>query len=241
MSKELAAMQDRPTYLATVTTPARGSEGVGADDCIIPRLEIIQALSPVRQKSDPSYIKGAEEGMIFNTVTRELLQGPVAIVPVLFRKEYLVWKNRQKGGGFRGTFPTEMDAKAAMAELEDGADCEALDTAQHFCLLLSGDSERVQEVVISMSRTKMKVSRNLNSLVRLAGDDRFSRVYRFDTVLETNSKNQPYFNWKVTPFGYAPEYAYRAGEALYEAVKKGRVIEADKSDEMATAVHSDEI
>ena len=38
----------------------------------IPFIGIIQALSPQLQKDDPLYIKGAEQGDIFNTVTQEI-------------------------------------------------------------------------------------------------------------------------------------------------------------------------
>lgn len=233
----LPVLAERPAYLTqTAGVMPRGSEEVKSDDLIIPRLEIVQSLSPVRNKNDAAYIEGAEEGMIFNTVTRELYGQQVLIVPALFRKEYLIWKDRNQGGGFRGAFPDEGAAGRALAELGDKQFCEIADTAQHFCLLLRANSERADEVVVSMSRTKLKVSRNWNSLIRLAGDDRFSRVYMLETVPETNSKNQSYFNWKVTALGYAPEYAYRAGERLYESVQKGRIIEADRSfDEPATA------
>lgn len=227
----LPVLSERPAHLAPINPNAlgRGSEDVKTEDLIIPRLEIVQALSPVRNKNDAAYIQGAEEGMIFNTVTRELYGQQVLVVPVIFRKEFLIWKDRKQGGGFRGAFGDEGAAGRALAELEDKQFCEVVDTAQHFCLLVSKTQERVDEVVLSMSRTKLKVSRNWNSLIRLAGDDRFSRIYMLETVPETNSKNQSYFNWKVTSLGYAPEYAYRAGERLYESVQKGRVIEADRT------------
>ena len=51
---------------------SRGSEDVTANDVIIPRLDIIQGLSPQKDKTHAKYIKGAEEGVIFNSVTGEL-------------------------------------------------------------------------------------------------------------------------------------------------------------------------
>ena len=62
----------------------RGAENVGTDDMIIPRIELIQALSPVRKKSDPAYIEGAEEGMLYNNVTRTLYGTEVTVVPVYY-------------------------------------------------------------------------------------------------------------------------------------------------------------
>ena len=50
-----------------------GLENVTNDDITIPRLAIIQSGSPQRKKKDEKYIEGADEGMIFNTVTNTLI------------------------------------------------------------------------------------------------------------------------------------------------------------------------
>jgi hypothetical protein len=47
----------------------KGLQNVTNDDITIPRLAIVQSGSPQRKKKDEKYIEGAEEGMIFNTVT----------------------------------------------------------------------------------------------------------------------------------------------------------------------------
>ncbi len=49
-----------------------GLENITTEDMQIPFIRIIQALSPQLQKDDPLYIKGAEQGDIFNTVTQEM-------------------------------------------------------------------------------------------------------------------------------------------------------------------------
>ena len=70
-STELAVSNDLPDWLQGKGA-ARGSENVTTDDMLIPRIELVQALSPARKKSDAAYIEGAEEGMLYNNVTREL-------------------------------------------------------------------------------------------------------------------------------------------------------------------------
>lgn len=234
---ELVVPQERPKHLAPIdnSKPTRGNEAVTTADIVIPRVEIVQDLSPCRKKGDPAYITGAEEGMMYNTVTRQLYGSNVVVVPVLFRKEYLIWKDRKKGGGFRGAFPDEATARHALQQMEDAADCAIKDTGQHFCLLLSRENgvNRSEEVVVSMSSSKMKVSRQWNSLIRITGEDRFARAYKLSVTPETNSQNQSYFNFKVEPIGYAPEWAYKSAEALYSSVSAGRVIQADRSDDGA--------
>jgi len=224
--------ENLPAYIKKGDT-ARGSENVGSDDLVIPRIEIVQALSPARKKNDPGYIEGAEEGMLFNSLTRELYGTEIMIVPVLFKKEYLVWKDRDNGGGFRGAFASKAEADVRVDEVKTEEKCEAdaVETAQHFVMVGHADG-RIEEAVLSMSRTKMKISRALNSLIRLNEGDRFSRVYRLGVVEETNSKNQAFFNYSIANMGYPVEAVYNKAESMYEGVTSGDInIEADRNEE----------
>jgi hypothetical protein len=184
-------------------------------------LELVQSLSPCRKKNDPSHIEGAEEGMLYNNVTRELYGPFVKLVPVSYRKEFLIWKDRQKGGGFRGAFPSMEAALQAKRELEDGNDCEILDTAQHFCLLIG--FEKVEEIVVSMQRSKLKTSRKWNSLIRIAAVDSFAKSYYLTAVQQTNAMNQDYWGYDVSNDGFVTEDVYRRAEALWSQINEGQV------------------
>lgn len=207
---------DKPEW---VGDSGRGSEEVGIEDVVLPRIDIIQALSPQIKRNDPAYIEGAEQGMIFNTVTEKLYGNEVTFVPVYFRKEYLVWKKRTEGGGFRGSYLTEREAQEAVMSQDDASSLEIVDTAQHFVLIVDGDT--TEQAVISMARSKMKVSRQLNSMARMAGGDRFSRAYKLKAVEDSSDKGD-YWNFKVVQLGYVPEQLYREAEAMYEAVTSGQ-------------------
>jgi len=202
----------------------RGAENVGTDDVIIPRIELIQALSPVRKKSDPAYIEGAEEGMLYNNVTRALYGAEVTVVPVYYTKQFLVWKDRKAGGGgsngFRGAFATKELADRAIAELGEEA-LEVSDTAQHFVLVRNGDDW--QEAVISMAKSKIKVSKRWNSLMRLTNTDSFSRAYKLSATTETNARNESYYNFNVAALGFVNKELYERAEKLYETIRAGGV------------------
>jgi hypothetical protein len=202
----------------------RGAENVGTDDMIIPRIELIQALSPVRKKSDPAYIEGAEEGMLYNNVTRTLYGTEVTVVPVYYTKQFLVWKDRKAGGGgsngFRGAFASKELADRAIAELAEEA-LEVSDTAQHFVLVRNGDDW--QEAVISMAKSKVKVSKRWNSLMRLSNTDSFSRAYKLSATTETNARNESYFNFNVAALGFVNKELYERAEKLYETIRSGGV------------------
>ena len=195
-----------------------GSEDVGAKDMILPRVDVLQALSPQIKKSDPAFIPGAEQGQIFNTVTGEIYGSSITFVPVMFRKEYTVWKQRKAGGGFCGAYKTMDEANAAAAAMPNPDDYEAVESHQHFAMLLTDHGP--EEAVFSMTKSKLKVSRALNTLVQIAGVDRFAKAYRLDAV-ESSSDKGDFWSFKAHPVGFVGQDLYNRGKDLYSMIKEG--------------------
>ncbi|MBL4588282.1 hypothetical protein JKY79_02975 [Candidatus Babeliales bacterium] len=241
-STELAVNENLPAFLKKDS--ARGSEEVSSNDVSIPRMSIIQDLSPQRKKNDDKYITGAEEGMSFNTATLELFQKAINIIPIYFRKEWIIWKDINKGGGFFGSFDSEPLAVAGMRDLEGNAnDYEIVDTHQHFVLLLkegsTNDNPILEEVVISCSKSQMKPSRQLNTLAKMAGGDRFSRRYKLEVITDENRAGQKFFNWKFTGQGFVSEAMFIAAEKSYEAIASGqRTVRQDSESSTGQTVDS---
>ena len=209
-----------------VQDSGRGNEEVSTDDLSLPRLSIIQDLSPQRKKANAEYIEGAEEGMIFNTATGELYQTKgVIVVPCFMRAEHVVWKDRNAGGGFGGAFETEEEAEAFVSAQENSAVWDISYTNQHFCVMVTPgetpDKPVMQDVVISMSRSQLKVSRKWNTTIQQAGGDRFARGYRL-TVVQDRSDKGEFYNWAFSPLGFVPKAVFERGLAVYEAVKAGK-------------------
>lgn len=212
---------ERPDY---VTDTSRGSEGITTDDLSLPRLSIIQDLSPQRKKGKDEYIEGAEEGMVFNTASNALYDKPILIVPCFFRGEYVAWKDRDSGGGFGGAFATQEEADKWVDSQEQPDLWDVSYTHQHFCVMVHPDhtAERphLEDVVLSMSRSQLKPSRKWNTMVSQAGGDRFSRAYRLSVVQDKSQKGE-FFNWKLDQLGFVPKDIFDRAEAVYEAVSSG--------------------
>ena len=234
----LVLVQDQlPDYLQPQAgAEARGNENVSTDDIVIPRLEVVQALSPAVKDGDPAYNPAARPGMLMNSVTRQLYGKDVMVVDVFFTKQYLVWGKRKDAqgkpleGGFFGAFGDEMSAHERVKQESNNPNLEIVDTPQHFCLLLNPESHEPEEVMVSMPRTKAKVSRQWNSLIRLAQGDRFSRVYKISTVLEKKPQGD-YYNFGVAQAGFPSKGLYERAEKLYTSVAAGdRKVVMDVSD-----------
>lgn len=197
---------------------ARGSEQVKTSDLILPRLEIVQALSPIKEENPE-----AREGMLFNSVTGDIYGDHVYFVPIYFRTEFLVWKDQNEGGGFFGSFPTLNEAQSRVAEAVDSGEDEDLleivDTPVHFGLRITPDLSTCEQLVISMAKTKAKISRKWNAMIQIAGGDRFARVYKISAFTDENKKGQKFKNYVVQAAGFTPEPVYRQAEKLYEVFK----------------------
>lgn len=209
----------------------RGSENVGTSDIIIPRIEVVQSQSKCLKKTDPGFIATARAGMLYNNVTRAVYGGQAIVCPIFFKKEWLLWVDRKAPGasasnGFRGAYATELEAIQAKRDLGDeGKNLLVTETHQHFVIVAVNG--KMEDAVISASRTKLKVSKAWNSLVRMNGGDRFARLYRIGTAEETNDKGD-FFNLTVANFGFAPAPIYQRAEMLYELAAKGS-LQADRT------------
>lgn len=217
------------------STKGRGSENVEMADVVIPRIEVVQALSPCLKKNDAAYIEGAEQGMLFNSVTRELYGSHVQVVPVFFKKQYLVWKDRKQGGGFGGAYDDVVQAaeRIKQEKTEEQKFWAPAETAQQLVIVVKADGT-TEEAVVSMSRTKLKISRQWNSLIRLNGNDRFSRTYTLFATDEQNSAGEDYKNFAVANSGFPDEETYKKAETLYAAIASGErrvVVDVDTGDQ----------
>jgi hypothetical protein len=216
---ELAVAGQVPDFLQQYGSV--GNESVGVEDIVIPRLGLVQQLSPEVDDSDPKHIEGIKPGDFFNSLTRELYASPVPVVFVDRKKEYVVFKKRSAGGGYRGSYGTELEAKQAIATGEDPADqMEIVETATNFGLILDEAGNVRSEIVIPMTSTKLKVDRQINSMIRLRGAARFSSIFYLDSTKEKNDKGT-FYNIRATIGPWVSQGIASAAKRMYDAIHSG--------------------
>lgn len=214
------AQGDMPDFLRNST--GLGNEGVNTEDLVIPRLSIIQSQSPELDADDPThYIEGCKQGQMFNTLTREVFD-KILLVDCFYRKEFAVFVKRTAGGGFRGSYPSNSDAVAAVESSDKPMDLEIVETGLHFCLVVNPENNKVMgEVVVPMTSTKLKVSRAWNSQIRMRGGDRFAGMWYLVTKKEKNDKGT-YYNFAVAPGPWVTKEIYETAKATYETIRSGK-------------------
>lgn len=219
-------LQGDKADLSHIPQSQRGNENVGVEDLAIPRLEVVQGLSEALQVGKPGYIEGAKQGDLINSVTNVNYGREAFVVPISFVKQWLVWKDYNEGGGFFGAFQTQPEAEARLAEVvaegqHKKEHLEVLDTPTHLCLIVDFKNGTVGEIMVPLARTKAKVSRAWNTMVRMAGVDRWARVYRISSAMEKNKKNQEFWNFVVSPNGAPNKVLFDMAERLAAQVKSG--------------------
>lgn len=219
---DISILTEIPEWIKEAEGDNSGNEDVGKDDIIIPRLSIVQAISPELDKSDPAYIEGAADGLMFNTLTKELMD-EILVISIKFEKPYLLWRNRKKGGGFGGQYSTPEEADEARSKQEHPADWGIDDTPTNLCLAINKKTGKMYEIAIPMPRSKAKVAREWNTKIRLAGGPRYSSIWKITTFQDKNTAGEKFKNFKLTHFGYPSKAMYEAAKELYEMVSSGQV------------------
>ena len=184
-----------------------GKEEIKPDDITIPRLTILQPLSPQVLESNDSYIHGAKAGMIYNPVS-EKLQKEFLFAPVHYKKLWLEWAPRHTQLGIVGTHQTpdilnhcKMEANQFITPTGNN-----IQETAHFWGWLCVHGDQMKPILLSMASTQLGSARKLISLAddeRIKkGDKEFSaplfwRCYKMETTERSNPKGQ-WWVWKIT-------------------------------------------
>ena len=215
----------------------KGSQNMTQEDLALPFLKVLGQLSPEVNKVHARYVKGAEPGMIINSVTNELYDGAkgIDVLPVFYERKLIEWQDRGAGTGAPVAIhdassdimsQTTRD-KSYKDRLPNGNYID--NTANHYVVVL-GDSP--QTALISMKATQLKISRKWNSImmgIKLQGKNglftppTYSHIYNLKTVQMSNDKGT-WFGWDVSKVGPIEDKAvYDIAKSFAEKVGKGNV------------------
>jgi|TARA_R110002033_G_scaffold75263_2_gene126731 hypothetical protein len=215
-----------------IKSAGRGLENITNDDITIPRLAIVQAGSPQRKKKDEKYIEGAEEGNIFNTVTNQLYSDSITVIPCGYRKSYVEWVPREKGGGLVAVHDmkpegTKTDPKTRKSMLGEN---QIVDTAEHFVLVKKDKS--FEPAVLTMTSSNLSVSRKWNTLLKMkkmnikgqmVEPPSFLYMFKLATINAENDLGS-WFKYKLEEVGQvSSKEIFGQAEALSDSVSEGKV------------------
>jgi len=205
-----------------------GFEEADQESFAIPRLVILQQLSPQLEENDQ-----LKAGMIYDTILERGYSGDegILVVPVHFQRRFLEWKPREQGGGFVAEYrPGEEpqgERDGAKWILENGN--ELHDARQHFVLYQTEDGWT--PALISMTSTQIRKSKRWLTMMKMARKPMFAFIYRLTTVKESNDKGR-WYGWAIKREAEVtdPELIEMARE-LHATVSAGQVqVQYDQAD-----------
>ena len=215
-----------------------GFEGADADSYAIPYLSLLQALSPQCDKSKGEYIKGAESGEIFNSVSEERYEGiekGIDIVPVHYKRAFTEWQPNRGGFVAEHSVPDGLELLKQCVKNDKNQDVLPngnilVDTRSHYVLIV-GEDGSADGALMSMSSTQMKKSRRWMTVmqnIKMKREDgstftppMFSHKYHVTAVPESNDQGS-WFGWKIVT-GEQIEDAnlYNAAKQFRDAILSG--------------------
>jgi len=214
-------------------------EGIDFDtsELQIPFIRIIQAMSPQIKKSDPSFIAGAGQGDIFNTVTGQYWSGEdgITVVPCYQETKYLKFKPREQGGGFMGELKKDdpdISRTQRTGSKEILPDGNELVKSDQFYVIVVGDDGIPAFGIIDMKSSSLKVSKRWKTQMtvfrekhpqtgELVQPAMFAVQWRLSVVEESNDQGS-WFNWTVANEGLIQDTdLFLAAKSFRESIMKG--------------------
>lgn len=217
-----------------------GVGDIGAADIKMPFLAVLQSNSPQLKPGSEKQIIGASMGQFFNTATNKTLGDTINVVPVMYKRAVVEWKDRDSGGGWVGTHPGEYlaqlqaagktykDEKGRVRLKSGGApskdDNVLVETGYFFMMVLDESGHIISKALLALSSTQWKAARTLNSLIasiKLTVNNQqvpapmFSQVYTLATGLQRNNAGE-WYGINVKHVGPVQS------KETYEAAKKFR-------------------
>lgn len=245
---ELALVGDAPDWMSDL---GAGFEGTDSDSFAIPFLSVLQKMSPMCDEDDAAYVEGAKAGMIFNSVTREMVDGKegMIIIPCAYRRHFIQWGGREGAEtGFKGSFTTaEIDdmIKAGkivehegklLGPLADGSVHEKksdryADTREHLVLIVNPDGS-TSNAILALSSSMIKASKMLMMMLNQKKVDTprgkmtpptFANLVKFTTKSQSNDKG----TWSGAQFELAgmvmDSRVYQEAKAFHHSIASGEV------------------
>ena len=228
-----------------------GFENQSREDISIPFITVLQALSPQVSKET---VEGAKSGMLFNTVTEELIDD-VTFVPGYTEHVYVEWVPRKEGGGFVALHqmdsPVVAKAKDESEEFgklkvdrEGGGQNDLVETFYVYGSILDEDDNPESMAVIAFTSSKIKIYRKWNTSIRMftvkTEDGRKVRPPMFAHRVKLGSQKEQangeeYFNFTLKPAnGKIKDSLLEPGcEALESARSVGEMVKSG----LAKAAH----
>ena len=224
-----------PEHLKNAT--GKGMENVDQSTLVLPRVKLLQDMSPEVKKASDRRIDGAEAGHLMLSTSSELYE-EMFVINLKLRTGFVAFSEdtnmpfRAMGSdaeGGDGLFPSK--EKAEQALIFEGVSPDKiisspgqqaprdgytlLESHRDYVLVLDPETNGVKTpAVIDFIKTKVAISKNWNTMIATQGGDRYSSVWRVGPKVQTWGDNS-WYNYDVSFHGWATDELYGEADKVY--------------------------
>lgn len=191
-----------------------GLENVSGGDLIIPRLAIMQSMSPKVEEGEQ------QKGEVINTLSEEVwiaLDDEEEFIPIYHFKEWIEWAPRDSGGGMidRSTDPGSEVAMAAKRGEKDDLGKRRVTEYHNFIVVLRSQGFKYP-CILACAKSNHKHGRKLLGLAKYRGKyPLYAGLYTVQANQEQNSAGQKYYAWKFENAGWVTEKELALAKEMY--------------------------
>ncbi len=218
----LGNMNELPEHLRDRDSRS-GYELVESEDVYTPRLALAQSNTPQVKKSSPNYIDGLTEGDFFHSIKgTNYGPGPLFITPIfMFKSGVRLDKDGQlicRSDNSRDCSMNGPNGCLCRKWGDDGSR-PVCNMVYNFPVVLYGDEDFQDGVILSMKSTAIGVAKDWVSKMKATGKDMFAGVWKIWSVPEGDGQYN-WMNMRLEAAGWAPPDVFEKAEALHEALLK---------------------
>ena len=250
MSKTAVAVKAENTAVAVPSfmqnDAGKGLVGISAADMEIPRIKLLQALSPEMTEFD-----NLKQGTFFHSVLEEGLGRYLTIVPIHVSTAYILWNPREAGGGILAraddgvnwdkpnqsfnvkikggstvTWRTGKDVPSSDlirwgSYNPSDKDSQPAATKMVNIVAYIDDLPNASPAVITLQRSSIKVAQKFLAKLSMSNLPSFGQKVRVEAVQEKNDKGDNYYNYRFSMVGLVTDEGdYNLYKGLFERFKE---------------------
>lgn len=255
MANIIKAQEQLPDYLRQHAKAKLGN--IDSSDRVIPRIKLIQAISP--EVTD--FPDLAKPGQFWHTISQENMGPSLRAIPIVIRKSYVLWAPRNDDRGILAramdaihwdlpnaeftvkpkNYPNAVTYRTAQTVAESGLDQfgtsipgdanspPAASLTYNMMWYLPDFPELSPSIIIN-TRSSVKPMQQLLSKIESKPVAHFLQVYEIASVQQKGAEG-PYFNYTYTGQGFVQEGESAITSAMYEKFSKGGWVASDETEE----------
>lgn len=191
-----------------------GMETISNDEVMVPRIALLQSMSPAVKKKGAEYVEDAEEGMFLNRISQKLYNGDtgMTVIPMNIRQTLVEFSSRDDGGNFIADHSdnldlwdnTPYDDQKGGKYLESG---NRLVKSFEFLVCIVEDTGEISPALINFSSSQYKKGKQWFSQLRqlqikletgkMINPATFYSAYTLRSAIETKDSNT-WMGYKIT-------------------------------------------